>query len=292
VSSARHTRFLLCSLLAAAVGSAGAAEQPAAERPDPREVLKQAKREALAIPAQARALVGLAWPAPGPADPLVQALARQELVHFGSHALPVLREAVKQVDPLYRADVTATLIEARRSERFSNSPDFLPGLEEAIWFGSVEARRLAMIELSRYPFPPAVLTIIDAIHQEPELMVNGLRALSRMRNERTRFFLKRVLHHGAPRYQRLAAEGLGRLAESGIPLLREATAAQDRGVRETALAAWIPYAAPEDVTLLHEYVTAHGDDDPDLLRAARDKALELEAALEREHLAEAATSEP
>ena len=58
-------------------------------------------------PGRVRAL-GLAWPADGPGDPLVMAAARQELIHFGHHALPALRRTIREVDPLYSADVLAS----------------------------------------------------------------------------------------------------------------------------------------------------------------------------------------
>jgi hypothetical protein len=258
----------LCAT-AATTGAAG-------EEPDPRQVLNRAKAAAGSISKQADALVDLAW---GHDDALVRAAARDELVKFGSHALPALRRALPRVDPLFQGDVTATLIEARRRNRSGNPPDYMPALDEAIWFGSVEARRLAIIELSRYPFPPAVLTTIDAVHEFPELTLTGLRALGRMRNERARFFLRRVLLHGEPRYQRVAAQALGLVGETGIPVLRELLAASEPSVREAAVFAFLPYATPDDIAALREYVGLHDGDDPAVLDAIRERVLELEAAI-------------
>jgi HEAT repeat protein len=265
----------LGSIVAASVvaGSVAAGAEPPR---DPRQVLNRAKAEAGSIPGQADALARLAWPADGRSDPLVQAAAREELVGFGDYALPALRKAVKQADPRYRADVTAALIEARRTQRFGDPPDYIPGLEEALWFGSIEARRLAMIELSRYQYPPAVLTIIDAIHLNSELTWTGLRALGRMRDERARHFLRRVLDHGEPRYRRLAAQALGRLGDMGVAWLREGLASEDRGVREAAMAAFLLYAAQDDAAMLREYAARHADDDPELLDRVRDRTYELE----------------
>jgi hypothetical protein len=287
----RDTRIIVGTILAVSL-AASPVDPACAEELTPRDVLNQAKMEAGSIPKQAEALARLAWPAEGDSDPLVRAAARLELVGFGSYGLPALRKAVKEVDPLYTADVTAALIEARRSEPSGSPPDYLPGLEEAIWFGSIEARRLAMIEISRYPFPPAVLTIIDAVHLNPELTLAGIRALGRLRNERGRFFLKRVLMYGEPRYQNLAAQALGLIGETGLPLLREQVVSEERGAREAAMAALLPYATPEDLTLLHEYVSWHGADDPALVESVRSKALELEGALEEEQLTESASGEP
>jgi HEAT repeat protein len=277
--------FLVASLAACCITTARA------EEPTPRDVLNKAKAEAGAIPKQAEALARLAWPVERASDPLVQAAARLELVGFGSYALPALRKTLKEVDPLYSADVTAALIEARRNEPSGSPPDYLPGLEEAIWFGSIEARRLAMLEISRYPFPPAVLTTIDAVHLNPELTLAGIRALGRLRDERGRFFLRRVLVHGEPRYQNLAAQALGLIGETGIPLLRELATSEQRGAREAAMAALLPYATPDDLTLLHEYVALHGEDDPALVESARSKALELETLLEERQLSDSASGE-
>ena len=59
----------------------------------PRKIVERAMAGAHGIPGQATALVGLAWPSDGPADPLVQSLAREQLVHFGNQSLPALRAA-------------------------------------------------------------------------------------------------------------------------------------------------------------------------------------------------------
>jgi len=270
------------TILIAALTFTVSADLTLADRAAALETLEAAKLSAPDVPGQALALAALAWPDDGPADPWVQCLARQQLVDFGSNSMPALRHAVKTIDPIYRADATATLVAARRSEQFGNPPDFWPGLEEAIWFGSIEAQRLGMIEISRYPFPPAVLTIIDAIYAHPELSVNGLRALGRMRNNRTRHFLRRALDSAEPAYRQLAADGLVMLGEpTGFAFLRDAVRSDDRGTRESALNALLPYATPEDVTLLHEYVTTHGKDDPALLTAVREKTTELETDLQK-----------
>jgi hypothetical protein len=287
LSLTRRKRIAVVSFLVAALAASSIAVA-AEEATTPRDILNKAKAEAGSISGQAEALARLAWPSQGPSDPLVHAAARLELVGFGSYALPALRKAVKEVDPLYTADITAALIQARRREPSGSPPDYLPGLEEAIWFGSVEARRLAMMEISRYPYPPAVLTIIDAVHLDPELTYAGIRALGRLRNERGRFFLKRILVHGEPRYQKLAAQALGLIGETGVPLLREQAVSEQRSVREAAMAALLPYATSDDLTLIHEYVGLHADDDPVLVDSVRSKAIELETQLEESQLSEGA----
>lgn len=279
--SVRSITHGCATIVIAALTFSASAGLALADREAALDVLEQAKLRAPDIPGQALALVALAWPDDGPTDPWVQTLARQQLVDFGSNSMPALRHAVKTIDPIYRADATATLIAARRSERFGNPPDYWPGLEEAIWFGSIEAQRLGAIELSRYPFPPAVLTIMDAIYANPELTVTGLRALGRMRNIRTRYFLRRVLSCGDPTYRKLAADGLVLLGDpNGFAFLRDAIRSDDRGARQTAVTALLPHATPEDVTLLHEYAASHTGDDPAVLAAVRDRTTELESALE------------
>ena len=259
---------------------------------EPREVIKQALAEAVAIPRQAQALADLAWPPAGPGDPLVAAMAREKLVDFGPYALGALHEALLRVGPEYQADVTATLIDARRSESSGSPQEYLPALEEAIWYGSIEARRLAMAEISMFVFPLAVLSTIDAIHENPELTLHGIRALGRMRNDRGRFFLGRTLNHAAPRYKEAAASSLVLLGDTGFQVLRNAVRSQTRGVRETAVRALLPYAAVDDLTSLYEYLDSHGTtDDAEVLELIRERARELETILEERQLAEAASAE-
>jgi hypothetical protein len=247
----------------------------------PAQLVERAMREAGGIPAQATALVALAWPPGGPGDHAVQSLARRQLVHFGHHALAALRTAIRQVDLPYKADATAALIEARRRRRHGIPPNYLTGLEDAIWFGSLEARRLGMIEVSRYFYPPAVLPMIDAIYAHPELTETGLKALSRMRDGRTRFFLRGVLTNADPRFKKLAASALGDVGEAGLAILRALSKSDDRAVREAAMVALLPHTKLDDLTLLYEYVTSNSEDDALVIDAVRDRAQGFETFLEQ-----------
>ena len=262
----------------------------ATEEFDARAPVIAAKARSLKIPLQAEALVQLAWRDES-VDSRVRAEARQELVFFGHYALRALRKAVKEVDPTLRADATATLIEARMRDPGGNPADFLPGLEEALWFGSIEAKRIAMHELARYPFPPAVLTTIDAIYEHPELTLDGLRALGAMQNARGRFFLRRVLQFGDPHFKPAAAIALGRVGETGLLTLREQARSEDRAVREAAIDALLPYANPDDLTTLYEYIGFRTEDDPEVRARVLEKAAEIEQILEELQLAEAASGE-
>ena len=257
-----------------------------------RKVITDALAEAVSIPQQAQTLVDLTWPSTGPGDPRVAAMARQELIGFGAYGLEALREAIFTAAPEFQADVVATLVDARRAARTGSPHAYLPALEEAIWYGSIEARRLAMAEISMFVFPPAVLSTIDAIYEEPELALHGIRALGRMRDERSRFFLGRVLNHSEPRYKEAAAASLVLLNETGLQVLRNAVRSESRDVRLAAIHALLPYTAVDDLTRLYEYVDLHGDTDgPEVLERIRERARELEILLEEQQLAEAASAE-
>ena len=263
-----------------------------AEEATPRQVVDQALNDAGAIPLQAQALIELTWPADGPGNPEVAAIARGRLIEYGDYALRPLWEALFHVRPEHHADLTATLIDARRKERSGSPRDFLPALEEIIWYGSIEARRLAIAEISLFVFPPAILSTIDAIHEDPELALHGIRALGRMRNERGRFFLGRALNHAAPRYKVAAASALLRLPDTGMRVLQNAIRSETREVREAALGALLPYVGPDDLTALYEYLDSHATtDDPQLLEAIRVRAQEVEILLEEHQFSEAASGE-
>ena len=85
-----------------------------------------------------------------------------QLVDFGSHGFPALHYAMTNVAIRYTADVTAALIESRRKSLVDIPPNLLPALEDAVWFGSSDARRLAIPELALYQYRPALLACIDA----------------------------------------------------------------------------------------------------------------------------------
>jgi len=256
---------------------------------DQRAILNRAKASVIEIPRQAEVLVRFAWPPEGPTDPVLHAMARDEIVHFGAQGMGALRAAISTVDPIYTADVTAAFIEAKRSSGHGVPGDYLPGLEEAIWFGSIGARRIAIPEITRYDFPPAVLTIIDAIHENPQLARTGIEGLGRMRNPRARFFLLDVLRKGTSRYQRPAAQALGKLGDRGVLVLRQSADSDRKPEREAAMLALLPYTTPDDLTLLHEYPAVHADDDAEVLAAVRERGAELEEFLLEQQATEAAT---
>jgi len=273
------------------LGIPPAAAAPAAPEPEPRAIITAATAQAPDIPSQAEALVRLAWPVDGSRRPAVQALARADLVDYGEYALGPLRQALHQVDPLWHADLMAAFVEAARTVTAGRPAELLPGLDDAIWFGSPEARRLAMREIRRHHYPPAVLPIIDAVLDDPELTLVGVRALGGLADPRARFFLGRTLAASGPAIQREAAAALARLGEHGLGVLRQAVRSQAAGERSAAIDALLPVARPEDADLLHRYIVERPDEDAARLARVRARALELEVQLQRQRDAEAASSE-
>jgi hypothetical protein len=277
-------RYLFALTILVASPWAAYAEQPEPRMTEPeiREVLNAAKRVDRAIPAQALALTRLAWPEEGLPNPQIAAAARAELIDFSHQGLSALRSAIRRVDSRYTADVTATLIDARWRRRSGDPEDFLPGLVDALWYGSVEAKRVAMLELARFRYPPSVLTIADSAHAHPELVGTAVWALGRMGDPRARVFLNETLLDGNPRHRAAAAAALAALGEEGLALLREAVRSDRSEIRGAAVTALLPVSTTEDLTLLHEYVEIYPDDGTGLIPRVRERTIELEAELEEE----------
>ena len=84
---------------------------------------------------------------------------------------------------------------------------------------------------------------------------------------------------------------LGRVGETGLLTLREQARSEDRAVREAAMDALLPYANPDDLTTLYEYIGFRTEDDPEVRARVLEKAAEIEQILEELQLAEAASAE-
>jgi len=284
--------FLFCGFVCGGGASQPALSGPPPVNPESRQVLVDARARAVEIPAQAAALVDLAWPIDGPGNPDVQQLARQELVNYGKHGLRAMRDRLKVVAPEYQADIVTAIIEAQRTATGENTADFLPALEEGIWFGSIEARRVAMLELAKYPFPPAVLSTIDAIYIHPELTVAGLQALGKMGDERGRFFLRRALAGGDTRYKYEAAHSLGMLGDQGVNILRSEIRSETPETRQAAMGALLEFTTTDDLTMLYDYYTLHESDLPYLRDQIAQRAEYLEQELLVLQEAAAASGDP
>jgi hypothetical protein len=283
-------RLSLAALAVASMLGAIPAQAASADE-DPHTVISRALAVAPDIPGQAAVLVELIWPKHGAGDPLVAATARHELVDYGEFALGALRQAFKTADPRWQADIMGTFVEAAHTITSGQPADVLPGLEEGIWFGSPAGRRIAIREMARYKYPPAVLPIIDAIDESPELTIPGMRALGQMGDGRARFYLSQVLLRGSLRLKREAAQALAGLDDAGLIVLRVAVRSESRAQREAAFSALLPVAKPEDADMVHRYVADHPDDDPALLKRAAERGAELEEQLEAKRDSEAASGE-
>jgi hypothetical protein len=292
----RSVRFALPVLVAGAALAADAAP-PARSDDEINEILRAAKRDTTSIHGQAEALARLAWPAEKPVDHRLAHAARKQLAGYGEHGLEALRLAVAKVDPIYRADVVAALLEARRRVATGVPPSLLPAFEDALWYGSAESQRLAMREIAQLRFERGVLPIIDAVHESPGLLRPALLSFGQMRDVRSRAFLDAVLKAeeeplGDPRIRLAAAEALAALLGEGTPILRAASRSDRREVRQTAMLALVPISGLEDLTVLHEYLGRFSDDDDNIKRLVEKRVRLLESLVEQGQTEENPTLPP
>lgn len=271
-------RRILFSLLIVGIGVCGAAQ---ALTPDEiQQVLRDAKAKAVTVPGQVGALIALAWPNEEDPDPQIQAEARRSLVLYGQHVLPVLRRTIPQLDPLQQADAVAAFVEARYREPAGMPPDFLPGLEESIWYGSAEAQRIALNEIQRYTYPPAVLSSIDAVYDNPILTRYVVASLGRMNDPRAQMFLTDLLFEGSDFYKGPAALALAQFGDRTSESFRSGVASDDSATRQTALQIFLPLAETSDLELLKAYLAQRTEDDPELVEAVRKRVNVLQRRLD------------
>jgi hypothetical protein len=177
-------------------------------------------------------------------------------------------------------------------ERVGQQPqDLLRGLYEALWYGDVEARRIAMAACARHGHPSLLLPILDAVHDHPELLRPAIDSLGQLRDARARFFLNDVLLAGGADGER-AAGALALIGGPALDLLREATRSTDASLRTTAVLALLPYAGLDDLTVLHEYVGRNAQDPSEVLRRVRERVTALETILDEQQSAGGLGVEP
>jgi hypothetical protein len=251
-------------------------------------ILDQAKGAAGSIPGQALALASYAWPEEE-TDPGLSFAAREQLVGFGPHGVAAMQHALRHRPETYQADVVSALIEARMPVFGSYSEQYLPALEDAIWYGTADARRLAIIEVTYYKFPPALTSMIDAAYENPELIDVVIASAAAYRDERGRHFLNDMLKTGTPAQRRAAAKALMRVAGRAATQIREAVLMEDDHTRRAAIDALLPIASFDDRTLLHEYYVRFGEQDADVGQRARRRALLLEDMHEFDQAQQAAS---
>ncbi len=261
-----------------------------AEEIRPDRAVEEAKARAGAVPAQAEALMRLAWLDGAPEA--VRQRARRELAVFGARGMDALWNAAVTAPPEYKSEVVETLLEGFRSITGQVPQAYLPALEESVWFGTREARLLAIPELGRMKSRSSLLPIIDAAIEDAEVAPAAVEALGRIGDPRARFFLSRALASGDPSVRDRAAVSLAQLGEPGRASLKAAMRSGDTEVRLAAVRALLPLATEEDVTALHEYAALHADDDPAIAEAVRAAAALIERAIETRQAEESAASGP
>lgn len=268
------------------------AASAAAQTNDARAVVKRAKAEAGAIPAQAEALARLAWPEEGRSDPQVAALARAELIDFGMHGLKALRSATLRVDPVFSADVIAALIQVRRRAPDSVQAEYVPTLQDVLWLGSPDASRIAIPELALYGYGPALMACVDAAIEHPGLRKLVVRSLGDFRDPRARFYLQEVLLQGPAALRPLAAESLAKIGGQAMLPLHDAALSTDPEIRLHAIRALVPASGIDDLTTLYDYLGRFPDDDETLRGEVQSRCEMLEAALEQRMDLDSASPSP
>lgn len=247
---------------------------------DARAPVKQAMRQAGSIEAQAAALADLAWPIePDTVDPRVRAAARRELVGFGVHGAPAIREVIRS-RPAASADAVAAIVEVRTDMQASLPPNYLETLDEALWFGSSEARLIAMQELGVLTRALNYLAIVDAAEEDPSLIGPAMSTLARMREPRSRFWLASFLNDDDRERRREAAATLAAIGGDALEPLKDGLASRDAELRALCARAIVPVARSTELTALYEYLDAFPDDDPEVVEAVRERALAIERAID------------
>jgi len=270
--------------LALLSGTATAEEQKQSHQ----DIVHAAISGAGSIPKQAKALALLAWPTE-PGDPEVSAYARYMLVNYGRNAIQAIRGTITEAKPELQADVVKALSEAFGQVHSGIPAGYLSGLEDAIWFGTREAREVAILEIAPFRFGPALLPIVDAATEDPALLPVAISALGTLGNDKARHFLGRVILEEAGDLRNSAAVALARIGNRAHEVLRSALRSEEKELRLAAIRALLPFADTDDLSALHTYAYDHADDDPDTVRAVRESALVLEETLAAEQAADAAS---
>lgn len=247
----------------------------AAAAASPADVVAEALRgQGGDIPAQARTLASLAWTKPD-VPAAVRVEARGQLVGYGDHGIPAIREVIR-TDVGASGDAVAALIEARAHVPSGIPIDFFVALDEALWFGSEEAKRLAIPYLASNSSAFNVLPMIDAAEEYPALTSMVAYAIGVSRNPRGRFWLDGVLHGTRADAREEAARSLALLGTDGVALLRAALDDRDPAVRRAAMDALLPLASPVELPELYRFLETHGAADPPLADRVRARTAELE----------------
>ncbi|MDX1389661.1 MAG: hypothetical protein R3344_10755 [Acidobacteriota bacterium] len=280
-------RSILAALFALAPVCA-VADIPSGEA---RQKVYEAIARAPSISEQANTLALLAW-IEDDVDPAVASEARTALVGFGGQGMHAIRAAFLKVDPDQQADVVRALLDARDTVEAGIPANLFPALEEAVWFGTTEARGIAIAELGRYRQSGAVVTIIDAGYEDDELVPVAIDALGAIGDDRARFFLETQIFGTEPGIPEKASIALARIGGRALEPLKKAMRSDDRRLRELAVRALLPVATVDDLSALYEYTYSNPEDDPELVEAVRRSTVVLERLLAAQQSEDSASPMP
>ncbi|MCP3979875.1 MAG: hypothetical protein GY716_11250 [bacterium] len=272
----RRCSGLLLALVLCAPASLALSEREVAR------ILREAKSSAGSVDLQGDALAQLAWPADGQAQRQVASVARDELILFGRLGVAPLRRALLSADERYSADIVAALIICQRFMTEGVAADYLPALEDAVWFGSVDARRLAIHELARHQHRSSMLVWIDSAYEHPALVIPVVRALRYLRDDRARFYLDELLHSDNAEWRGAAADALATIGGHSADVLRAAALEDDEELQSLAMSYMLPVTGVDDLTTLHEFIVRHAEAGGELYERVRQRAIHLEGILERQ----------
>jgi hypothetical protein len=232
--------------------------------------------------AQAEILAGIAWPT-GPMDPALSKVARRILVEYGADGMRALRKSIRRAGPGYSGDVVLALTQAYEYVQSGIPQDYLPAMLDALWDGSADARRLAMLTLTRHGENSGILPMMDSAYEYPELTTTVIECLGRLRDERARFFLDSHLRSDDIAIRQAAATSLAQIGGIALEMLVRGIREEDDHLRQLSAIALSTVAGPDELTALHEYVGAFPEDDPAAVGAVRRRAEYIERMIEAYH---------
>ena len=244
-------------------------------------VVRAALREGLPEASRGSILAQLAWPDPAlPRDSWVEHRARMELISIGADAIGDIDHMHMHVSREQSADLVMTLIAARKRQRAGIPRDFLPAMDRAVWFGSTDARRLAIPILAKNGSYGTMQACIDAALEEPTLLPMVIRSTVGFGRDSSRHFLKTQLESGDPHLIQLAAESLASIGARARDTLRDATLSDSAEIREIAIRALLPLTGTSDLTALYEYLSQFANDEEQLVAEVGERTVMLESLLE------------
>lgn len=231
------------------------------------------------IQGQARTLARLAW-GDGNDNHELAARAREKLTLYGKHGMQAIAESFQWTDLTLSSDIMLAIIEAEKEMSSGTSSYTTVAVDHAIWFGSPEAKRLAMQYMSERPIAILLLSVMDAAYEYPQLIPIVIETLETIRDDHARFFLAERMEQGDTRTRERVAAAMATIGGQCFQYLRAWALSEQPELREIALRALLPNTTIGDLTTLYEYVAMFPDDDPNLLIALQARAQILEALFE------------